>query len=148
MRSAQNALKFLCSKCKSTAGEAGAKMLIMLSEVWEEYKVCPNTWPRLQHDTVASASVQLNVHRNHIYSAAGRLLQSTFGSNCSLESFWVWCYKFGISEQFLPFLFAEPIELHQVGWGASMYSHFQITRDLGSVWLWSSSCWKMNLCPV
>ena len=45
---------------------------------------------------------------------------STFGSNSSLKSFWVWCYKLGAYFGQNPtFFFAEPLKLHQVGWGAS-----------------------------
>jgi len=67
-----------------------------------------------------------------IHSLCSMLCWSTFGSNYSLKSFWVWRYKLGtpIYGQFLPFFFAEPLRLHQVGWGASVHSHFQISPEM------------------
>jgi len=45
-----------------------------------------------------------------------------------------------LSSQFLPFLFAEPLKLHQVGWGASVHSHFQISPEMfNRVQVWALS---------
>ena len=111
-----------------------------------------------------------------IHSLCSILSWSTFGSNYSLKYFWVWCFKLGTSifGKFLPFYFAGPLKLHQVGWGVSVPSHFQISPKMFNrvqVWLWlghsrtftelsqshsfvilavclgSLSCWKMNLRP-
>ena len=43
---------------------------------------------------------------------------STFGSDYSLESSWVWRYKLGtpVFGEFLPFFSADPLKLCQVGW--------------------------------
>ena len=108
-----------------------------------------------------------------IHSLFSILCWCTFGSNYSLKSFW--CHKLGttIFGQFCPFLFAAPLKLHQVGWEASVHSHFQISPemfnriqvwalagplkdielswshsfDILAVCLGSLSCWKMNRRP-
>ena len=55
-----------------------------------------------------------------------------FGSNYSLKSFIIWSHKLGtpVFGQFCPFLFTEPLELYQVGWGASLHSLFQISPEM------------------
>lgn len=81
----------------------------------------------------------------------------TFGRNYSLKSFWIWRV-----------LFEAPLKLHQVGWEASMHSHFQ--RWIKSERWWATqghpqscpeatpliswlcaqgrySCWEMNRRP-
>ena len=111
-----------------------------------------------------------------IHSLCSILCWCTFGSNYSLKSFWIWCHKLGtpIFGQFCPFLFGAPLKLHQVGWKASVHSHFQISPEMfnriqSGLWLghsrtfidlsWSHSfeilalclgslpCWKMNRRP-
>ena len=78
-----------------------------------------------------------------IHSLCSILCWCTFGSNYSIKAFWIWCHKHGtpIFGQFCPFLFAAPLKLHQVGWEASVHSHFSdLSRDfqsdssLGSGW--------------
>ncbi len=58
---------------------------------------------------------------------------STFGSNYSLKSFWVWCNKLctpGLGD-FLPFLFANPLNLSQVGCGTGSRQPFSdVSRDV------------------
>jgi hypothetical protein len=46
------------------------------------------------------------------------LCWSTFGSDYSLKSSWVWRYKLGtpVFGEFLPFLLADPLKLCQVSW--------------------------------
>ena len=110
-----------------------------------------------------------------IHSLCSILCWSTFGTNYSLKTLGVWCYKLDtlIFGQFLPFFFAGPLKHHQVGWGASVHSHFQISTCSISfksgLWLGNSrsfaelscshsfvflalcleslSCWAMNLYP-
>ena len=67
-----------------------------------------------------------------IHSLCSILCWCTFGSNYSPKSFWIWCHKLGtpIFGQFCPFLFAAPLKLHQVGWEASVHSHFQISPEM------------------
>ena len=55
------------------------------------------------------------------------LCWSTFGSDYSLESSWVWRYKLG---EILPFISADPLKLCQVGWGASQLSYFQVSPEM------------------
>ena len=57
---------------------------------------------------------------------------STFGTNYSLESSWVWCDKFctpGFGD-FLPFFFANPFKLRQVECRLSGDSHFQASPEM------------------
>jgi hypothetical protein len=99
------------------------------------------------------------------------LCWSTFGSDYSLESSWVWRYKLGtpVFGEFLPFFSADPLKFCQIGWGASL-QFFQVSPEmfdrsglwLGHSWtfrdlsriqscivlavcLGSLSCWKVNL---
>ena len=60
------------------------------------------------------------------------LCWSTFGNNYSLESSWVWRYLLGtaVFGEFLPFFSADPLKLCQVGWGASVHSHFQVSPKM------------------
>ena len=57
---------------------------------------------------------------------------STFSSDYSLESFWVWRNKLGtpVFGEFLPFFSADPLKLCQVGWGASLHSYFQVSPEM------------------
>ena len=57
---------------------------------------------------------------------------STFGSDYSLESSWVWRYKLGtpVFGEFLPFFSADPLKLCQVGWGMSLCSYFQVFPEV------------------
>ena len=52
----------------------------------------------------------------------------TFGSDYSLKASWGRSYELGtlVSGHFCPFLLAYPCKLRQVGWGASVHSHFQL----------------------
>ena len=52
----------------------------------------------------------------------------TFGSDYSFKASWERNYELGtlVSGHFCPFLLAYPCKLRQVGWGASMHSHFQL----------------------
>lgn len=75
----------------------------------------------------------------HMYTSSHTLYSiicwRTFGINYSIKSSGV-CYKLGTSilGQFLQFLFADRLKLHQVGWGASVHCHFQSGLSLGSCW--------------
>ena len=59
---------------------------------------------------------------------------STYGSDYSLDSSWVWRYKLGtpLFGEFLPFFSADPLKLCQVGWGGSLHSYCQVYRDVRS----------------
>jgi hypothetical protein len=50
----------------------------------------------------------------------------------ALRSSWVWCYKLStpVFGECLPFFSADPLELCQVGWGASLHSHFQVSPEI------------------
>ena len=56
----------------------------------------------------------------------------TFGSDYSLKSSLVWCYKLGtpLFGEFLPFFSAYPLKLCQVGWGASLHNYFQVSPEM------------------
>ncbi len=76
---------------------------------------------------------------------------STFGSNYSLESFWAWRNKLwtpGLGD-FLPFFFANPLKLGQVGWGPSVDSHFQVFPEMfkSGLWLGHSRTGVSNPAP-
>ena len=60
------------------------------------------------------------------------LCWSTFGSDYSLESSWVWRFKLGIPVfgEFLPFFSADPRKLCQVGWGALLHSYSQVSQEM------------------
>ena len=47
---------------------------------------------------------------------------------------WVRRYKLGrpVFGELLPFFSADPLKVCQVGWGASTYSYFQVSRDVRS----------------
>ena len=108
--------------------------------------------------------------KNYIYISIQTLYSvlcwSTFGSDYSLESFWVWLYRLCTP--------VDPLKLRQVGWRASLHSYFQVSPkmfDQVQVWLWlghsrtfrdlsrshscivlavclgSLSCWMVNLRP-
>ena len=55
------------------------------------------------------------------------LCWSTFGSDYSLESSWVWRYKLGTPEfgEFLPFFSVDPLKLCQV-----LHSYFQVFLEM------------------
>ena len=57
---------------------------------------------------------------------------STFGSDYSLKSSWVWRYKLGtpVFGEFCPFCSAGPLKLCQVGWGAWLHSYFQVSSEM------------------
>ncbi len=104
---------------------------------------------------------------NHIYISIQTLYSvlswSTFGSDYRLKSFWVWRNKLctpGLD--FLPFFFANPLKLDQVGWGPSVDSqlglwlgHSRTFTELSlshscialTVCLGLLSCWKVNFQP-
>ena len=80
----------------------------------------------------------------HIYRIIQTLYSvlcwSIFGSDYSLGSSWVWHYKLGtpIFGEFFTFFSAEPLKLCQFGWGASLYSKFQVfpeTFNWVQVWV-------------
>ena len=56
----------------------------------------------------------------------------TFGSDYSIESSWVWRYKFGLHVfgEFLPFFSADPLKFCQVGWGVLLHSYFQVSPEM------------------
>ena len=60
------------------------------------------------------------------------LCWSTFGSDYSLKSSWLWRYRLGtpVFGEFLPFLTADPLQLCQVGWEASLHSYFQVSPEM------------------
>ena len=60
------------------------------------------------------------------------LCWSTFGSDYSLESSWVWCHKLGtpVFGEYLPFISADPLKLCHVGWGALLHSYFQVSLEM------------------
>ena len=60
------------------------------------------------------------------------LCWSTFGSDYSFKSSWVWLYKLGtpVFVEFLPFFSADPLKLSQVGWGVSLHSYFQVSPEM------------------
>ena len=62
------------------------------------------------------------------------LCWSTFGSDYSLESSWVWCCKPGtpVFGEFPPFFSADPLKLCQVGWWALLHN-YSIWPDWWSV---------------
>jgi hypothetical protein len=69
----------------------------------------------------------------YIYISIQNLsLPSTFGSDYSLESSWVWRYKLGtpVFGELLPFFPADPLKLCQVGWGALLHSYFQVYPEM------------------
>ena len=69
---------------------------------------------------------------NEIQTLYSVLCWSTFGSDYSLESSWVWHYKLGtpVFGEFLPFFSADPLKLRQVGWGALLYTYFQVSPEM------------------
>ncbi len=72
---------------------------------------------------------QIYISIQTLYSV---LSWSTFGSNYSLESFWVWHNKLctpGLGD-FLTFFFANPLKFSQVGWGPLVDSHFQVSPEV------------------
>ena len=75
------------------------------------------------------------------------LCWSTFGSDYSFASSWVWCYKLGtpVFGEFLPFFSADPLKLCQVWWGASLHSYFQVSLEIG----FKSGLWRCHsrTCP-
>ena len=90
------------------------------------------------------------------------VLWSTFGSNYSLESSWVWRYKLGtlVYEEFLPFFSADPLKLRSlqrcsIGFQSRLWlGHSRTFRDLSrshfcvfAVCLGLLSCWKVNRHP-
>jgi hypothetical protein len=77
---------------------------------------------------------QIYISIQTLYSV---LIWSTFGSDYSLESSWVWRYKLGtpVFVEFLPFFSADPLNLCQVGWGVSVHSYFQVSPEV----FWSGS---------
>ncbi len=60
-----------------------------------------------------------------IHSLCSILCWSTFGTNYSLKTFWVWCDKLCSSAfgNYLPF-FTSPLKLCQVGWGQTHIFRF------------------------
>ena len=60
------------------------------------------------------------------------LCWSTFDSDYSLKSSWVWRYKLGkpVFGEFLAFFSADPLKLCQVGWGVSLNSYFQVSPEM------------------
>jgi hypothetical protein len=65
---------------------------------------------------------------------------STFGSDYSLESSWVWLYKIGtpVFGEFLPFFSADPLKVCQVGCGPSLPGYFQVFPEmLDRVQVWA-----------
>ena len=105
------------------------------------------------------------------------VLWGTFGSDYSLKSSWVWCYKLAtpVFGEFVPFFPTDALKLCQVGWGALVHSYFQVQSpemfNRFQVWalaghsrtftilsgshsciflavcFGSLSCWKVNLHP-
>ena len=73
--------------------------------------------------------VKINKWNITLYSV---LCRSTFGSDYSLESSWVWRYKFGtpVFGEFLAFFSADPVKLCQVGGEASLHSYFQVPPQM------------------
>ena len=76
-----------------------------------------------------------HLHKNiylSIQTLYSVLCWSTFGSDNSLQSSWVWRYKLGTSVfgEFLPFFSADPLRLCQVGWGASLHCYFQVSPEM------------------
>ena len=57
---------------------------------------------------------------------------STFGSDYSLESSWIWRVKLGkpVFGEFLPFFFADPLKLCQFVQGALLNSSFQVSTEM------------------
>ena len=60
------------------------------------------------------------------------LCWSTFGSDYSLELYWVWRYKPGtpVFGEFLPFFSADLLKLCKVGWGGTLHSFFQVSPEM------------------
>ena len=76
---------------------------------------------------------------SHLHKYSDPLLcLSTFGSDYSLESSWVWRYKLGtpVFGEFHPFFSADPLKLCQVGWGASVHSYFKVSPEMFKSGLW------------
>ena len=120
-----------------------------------------------------------NKIKYHIYISIQTLYSvlcwSTFGSDHSIESSWVWRYKLGTPAfgEFLPFFSADPLKLRLDGercWTAIFRSlqrcliglksglwlgHSRTFKNLSrsyscvvlAVFLGSLSCWKVNLHP-
>ena len=97
--------------------------------------------PRIRHNDKVKTGFRFIFFANvlkiknwyHIYITIQTLYSvlcwSTFGSDYSLESSWVWRYNLGtpVFGEFLPFFSACPLKLCQVRCGASKYSYFQVS---------------------
>ena len=78
-------------------------------------------------------SKMYSIKISHLHKYADPLLcWSTFGSDCSLESSWVWHYKLGtlVFGEVLPLISADPLKLCQVECGALLHSYFQVSPEM------------------
>ena len=116
------------------------------SSIHTQYPIMTSQYPIMTKQKQVFRNVckkLLKYHSNiSIQTLHSVLCWSTFGSDYSLESSWVWRYKLGtpVFGEFLPIFSADPLKLCQVGWEVLLHSYFQVSPEMfDQVQVWALS---------